>query len=71
MDQSRDVWIVLNESAPDNPIIGVFGTAESAQTYFERVASEYPEDTFALGCYPIDQTHEQWGSGAARYRGID
>ncbi|RLP83283.1 hypothetical protein D9V34_08645 [Mycetocola lacteus] len=71
MDQNRDVWIVLNESAPDNPIIGVFGTAESAQTYFEQVASQYPEDTFALGRYPIDQTHEQWGSGTARYRGID
>lgn len=47
------VWIVLRDSIPSNPVVGVFATRDDATDYVDGVLVEHPDEVFEIGEFRI------------------
>lgn len=41
MSEEPGVWIVLQDTTPDNTVLGVFATSDEAYEYAEAVGSQF------------------------------
>lgn len=51
--EPESVWIVVQEDAADNQVLGVFATAAEADDFMESQSVQFPGGTFSYGEYAI------------------